>query len=63
MQWIGDEVVFGIAASGEPRPSEFSCEKGSGRFQSMAAAVNAAIAQGPADPDSIYFAPTLFRNA
>jgi uncharacterized protein (TIGR03067 family) len=31
MQWIGDEVVFCMAAPGAPRPSEFSCAKGSGR--------------------------------
>jgi uncharacterized protein (TIGR03067 family) len=31
MQWIGDEVVFCMAAPGAPRPAEFSCEKGSGR--------------------------------
>ncbi len=34
MQWIGDEVVFCMAAPGAPRPSEFSCEKGSGRILS-----------------------------
>jgi len=31
MQWIGDEVTFCMAAPGAPRPSDFSCEKGSGR--------------------------------
>ena len=31
MQWIGEEVVFCMAAPGAPRPADFSCEKGSGR--------------------------------
>ena len=34
MEWTGDEVVFCMAAAGAPRPSEFSCEKGSGRILS-----------------------------
>ena len=31
MKWIGEEVVFCMAAAGAPRPTDFSCEKGSGR--------------------------------
>ena len=31
MKWIGDEVVFCMAAPGAARPADFSCEKGSGR--------------------------------
>jgi uncharacterized protein (TIGR03067 family) len=31
MEWIGEEVRFCMAAPGQPRPTDFSCEKGSGR--------------------------------
>jgi uncharacterized protein (TIGR03067 family) len=31
MEWIGDEVQFCMAAPGQPRATDFSCEKGSGR--------------------------------
>jgi len=30
-RWVGEEAVFCIGAPGKPRPSDFSCEKGSGR--------------------------------
>jgi uncharacterized protein (TIGR03067 family) len=30
-RWDGDEAVFCIGAPGAPRPSDFSCDKGSGR--------------------------------
>ena len=30
-RWNGDEAVFCIGAPGKPRPSDFSCEAGSGR--------------------------------
>jgi uncharacterized protein (TIGR03067 family) len=30
-RWDGDEAVFCIASAGKPRPSGFTCEKGSGR--------------------------------
>ena len=31
MQWIGDEVVFCMGVPGAPRPSDFTCVRGSGR--------------------------------
>ena len=31
MQWIDGDVVFCMSAPGAPRPSDFTCEKGSGR--------------------------------
>ena len=31
LQWIGDEVLFCMAAAGAPRPEDFTCAKGSGR--------------------------------
>jgi hypothetical protein len=30
-RWDGDEAVFCIAAPGAPRPSDFTCDAGSGR--------------------------------
>ncbi len=30
-RWDGDDAVFCVARAGEPRPTDFSCEKGSGR--------------------------------
>jgi uncharacterized protein (TIGR03067 family) len=33
-RWDGDEAVFCIAAPGAPRPSDFSCDAGSGRILS-----------------------------
>ena len=35
LQWIGDEVQFCMGAPGAPRPTDFSCEKGSGRTLSQ----------------------------
>jgi uncharacterized protein (TIGR03067 family) len=31
LKWQGDEIVFCMAAPGAPRPSDFTCAKGSGR--------------------------------
>jgi uncharacterized protein (TIGR03067 family) len=31
MQWIGEDVEFCMALAGQPRPTDFSCEPGSGR--------------------------------
>jgi hypothetical protein len=30
-RWDGDEAVFCVGTPGGPRPSDFACEKGSGR--------------------------------
>jgi uncharacterized protein (TIGR03067 family) len=35
MEWRGEEVRFCMAAPGHPRPTEFSCEPGSGRTLSQ----------------------------
>ncbi|MGD9636503.1 MAG: TIGR03067 domain-containing protein [Pirellulales bacterium] len=35
MQWIGDEACFCMAGPGLPRPTDFSCEVGSGRTLSQ----------------------------
>lgn len=34
LKWNGDEACFCMAAPGEPRPSDFTCETGSGRTYS-----------------------------
>jgi uncharacterized protein (TIGR03067 family) len=31
MDWVGDEARFLIASPGHPRPTSFTCERGSGR--------------------------------
>ena len=35
MKWIGDEACFCMAAPGIPRPSDFTCDPGSGRTLSQ----------------------------
>ena len=35
MKWIGDEACFCMAAPGKPRPSDFTCDPGSGRMLSQ----------------------------
>lgn len=34
-EWAGDQARFCMALSGKPRPSDFSCEAGSGRTLSQ----------------------------
>jgi len=35
MEWRGEEVCFCMAAPGQPRPTDFTCDAGSGRTQSQ----------------------------
>jgi uncharacterized protein (TIGR03067 family) len=35
LDWVGDEVRISMSTPGQPRPSDFSCESGSGRTLSQ----------------------------